>query len=125
MWSMSTRQKRPILRADGESLGQRIRRLRKARGLTQSELGDQLGISMRAVCSYERDECEPPAHILVPLSEVLACDIAELMGTEGKETNGSDPLQRRWVKKMREVQSLPERQQRAIMQVLDMALQKG
>jgi len=47
------------------------------------------------------------------------------MGAQGKEETGSDPLQRRWVKKMREVQSLPERQQRAIMQVLDMAPQKG
>ena len=125
MWYMRTRQRKRILEIDGESLGSRIRRLRKMCGLTQSELGEQIGVSMRAICSYERDECEPPTHILVPLSEALCCEIGQLMGTENSPEDNVDPLQRRWIRKMREVQALPDRKQRAIMQVLDMALQKG
>jgi transcriptional regulator with XRE-family HTH domain len=125
MWSMSARPKKPILEVNGESLGQRIRRLRKAKGLTQGELGEVLGASIRAVCSYERDECEPPAHLLLPLAEVLGVDIRQVMGAEVVPSELGPRLERRWVRKLREVQALPERQQRAIMQVLDMTLKSN
>jgi transcriptional regulator with XRE-family HTH domain len=125
MWRMSTRPKRPILEVNGESLGCRIRRLRKAKGLTQGELGEALGVSVRAVCSYERDECAPPANVLLPMAEALGVDIRQVMGAEAVGEEAEPGLERRWVRKLRDIQELPERQQRAIMQVLDMALKSN
>jgi transcriptional regulator with XRE-family HTH domain len=122
MLLMSNRPKRPILKANGESFGERLRRLRKAQGLTQGELGEVLGVSVRAICSYECDECQPPANILVPMAKQLNVGMEELMGITAPTVQKMPALQRRWARKFDRIQGLPERQQRAIMQVLDMAL---
>jgi len=42
-----------------DSLGARIRAERKARGLTQPEFAEFLGVSLRTFCGWERGEHEP------------------------------------------------------------------
>lgn len=41
---------------DIEKIGQQICYLRKARGLTQADLGERLGVSFQAVSKWERGE---------------------------------------------------------------------
>ena len=54
-----------------EKVGNKIAELRKNKGLTQSDLGEHLGVSFQAVSKWERGETLPDTAILVPLSEVL------------------------------------------------------
>lgn len=54
-----------------EKVGYKISELRKNKGLTQSDLGERLGVSFQAVSKWERGETLPDTAILVPLSEVL------------------------------------------------------
>ncbi len=56
---------------DIEKVGRLIAELRKNKGLTQSDLGERLGVSFQAVSKWERGETLPDTAILVPLSEVL------------------------------------------------------
>lgn len=56
---------------DMKSVGSQISLLRKRKGLTQSELGERLGISFQAVSKWERGETLPDTAILLPLAEVL------------------------------------------------------
>lgn len=39
-----------------EKVGEQIAVLRKAKGLTQSELGERIGVSFQAVSKWERGE---------------------------------------------------------------------
>lgn len=121
MSRMTKVRRRPIKTAEGQTLGQHIRELRKGRGLTQRELGERIGASIRAVCSYERDECEPPIQILIDLAGALQLSLDELVGSKPVPAAVREP-QRRWVRTIEQIQELPERKQRAVLQVLDMAL---
>ena len=52
-------------------LGERISALRRARGLSQAELANRLGISASAMGMYEQGRREPSIQILVRLSQEL------------------------------------------------------
>ena len=56
-----------------------IRELRKAKGLTQKELADQLHITDRAVSKWERGLCAPDLSTLEPLAQALDVTVAELI----------------------------------------------
>ena len=108
-----------------EDFGQRLCRLRKCKGMTQGELGERIGVSIRALSGYERGECEPSVHLLAPLAENLGVDVAELLGVTPCSGRSIATLNQRWAKRFKEIENLSGRKQHAIMQVLDMALQKG
>ena len=124
MLVMTRSRKGPVRAGNGKTLGEQIRGLRKQQGLTQGELGDRIGVSIRSICSYERDECEPPVQTLLKLANALGLTLDELLGgslVTPKRKKTPNP-QRRWIRKIEEIQKLPERKQRAVLQVLDMAL---
>ena len=52
-------------------LGERIGALRRAKGLSQAELANRLGISASAMGMYEQGRREPSVQILVRLSQEL------------------------------------------------------
>ncbi len=53
------------------SIGERIREARKAKGLTQKELADLIGISKNTVCGYEGGYREPDVPRIHALSKAL------------------------------------------------------
>src|SRR5881628_3620547 len=75
--SLMARNKTP---PTAETFGQRLARLRKARGFSQTELGQTLGVSQRMMTYYEREAERPPAHLLPPLAEALRVSVDELLG---------------------------------------------
>ncbi len=82
------------------NLSEKIQRLRKARGLSQDELGAQLGVSRQAVSKWESGQSVPDVEKIVVLSEFfgVTCDYllkekeeavcsAPVLATEGKKPN--------------------------------------
>lgn len=65
-----------------ESLGQRIARLRRSKGLTQEELGDKVGISSQAVSKWETDSSVPDVTLLVKIANIFDISVDELLGNE-------------------------------------------
>ena len=59
-----------------------IRRLREARGLTQAELADKVGVSSKAVSKWETAKGLPDISLLQPLSQALGVSVIELMNGE-------------------------------------------
>jgi len=57
---------------DSIKVGRHINALRKARGLTQNQLGDRLHISFQAVSKWERGETLPDATLLPDLAKALS-----------------------------------------------------
>jgi len=57
-----------------------IRKKREAKGLTQDQLADALGVDQTAVSQWERGVTLPRADKLPELAKLLGCTIDELFG---------------------------------------------
>jgi len=56
-----------------------IRELRERRGLTQTELAGQIGVSNKAVSKWETGKGLPDSSLLQPLAQALGVSVIELM----------------------------------------------
>ncbi len=80
------------------SIGTKIAFYRKAKGMTQEELAEKLGVSAQAVSKWENDIACPDIQLLAPLSKIFSTTTDELLST--------DPV--------KSVQLLPENERRDI-----------
>lgn len=62
--------------------GPAIKRLREARGLTQAELGEKIGVGSKAVSKWETARGLPDVSLIEPLAEALGVSVMELMNGE-------------------------------------------
>lgn len=62
-----------------QQIGQRISEIRKARHLTQEQLGEKLGISAQAVSKWEKGESLPDICLLPDISKELGLSIDTLL----------------------------------------------
>lgn len=62
-----------------ETIGNRIAKFRKAKGLTQEELANHMGVSSQAVSKWENDASCPDISLLPQLSKILGVTTDELL----------------------------------------------
>ncbi len=62
--------------------GQRLKALRKKKGLTQTELGEMLKLDKSTICCYEKGTREPPLDNIIAFMEIFAVTADYLLGTE-------------------------------------------
>ena len=62
--------------------GTTIRQLREARGMTQAELAEKIGISSKTVSKWETAKGLPDITLLQPLAQALGISVIELMNGE-------------------------------------------
>lgn len=74
-------------------IGQRIKSLRKERGLTQGALALRLGVTQQAVAKWEAENSAPDYHMLVKLARALDIE-PELLFGEGGPDRRSPPVGR-------------------------------
>lgn len=103
-------------RTDG--FGQRLAQLRKSRGLTQTKLGEAVGVSKRVVAYYETEGGQPPGAMLAELAGALGVEIEELLGMKPIEKRVS-PKTARLLKRLEKVAELPPPDQRAVLKMVD------
>lgn len=104
-----------------ETFGQRLARLRKARGYTQTELGDLLQVSQRIVTSWESQGRLPPTDTVPRLAEALGVRIEILLGTEPLREPPPPRHTRLW-RKLRDVEKLPDADRKAVLRFVDALL---
>ena len=73
-----------------KSLGVLIAELRKEKGMTQAQLGEQMGVTDKAVSKWERDLSYPDIGSVPKLAEVLGVTVDQLM--QGKKSSTSSGL---------------------------------
>ena len=59
-------------------IGQKIKAARIAKGMTQEELADKLGVSFQAVSKWENAQSAPDISLLPLLAETFRCTIDDL-----------------------------------------------
>ena len=75
---------------DTQKIGEQIAALRRAKGITQSDLGERLGVSFQAVSKWERSETLPDITILPDLAKVLETTVDFILcgGEKSNEYKG-------------------------------------
>lgn len=71
---------------DIQKVGRQVAALRKAKGITQSELGERIGVSFQAVSKWERGETLPDTAILPDLARILETTVDGIL-TGGEKAN--------------------------------------
>jgi transcriptional regulator with XRE-family HTH domain len=104
-----------------EGFGERLATLRKARGLTQEQLGEIVGLSQRMVAYYESQGGQPPGAILPDLARALGVSTDQILGVEPVQEKVS-PTQARIRKRLRKVEELPSADQKAVLRLVDALL---
>ena len=61
------------------SIGERIKKLRNKKGITQLELANKLFVTDKTVSSWESDRTEPSLEVLVKLSDILDYNVGYLI----------------------------------------------
>ena len=74
------------------TLGQKIKRLRVEKELTQKELADQLHVTFQTVSKWENDENEPDIQTLKELAKLYDCSIDYLLSEEEKKQEEPAPV---------------------------------
>lgn len=62
--------------------GDRLKELRKKRGLTQSKLGEILGVTKASICCYEKGTRTPTIENLIDLMEFFGVSADYLIGSD-------------------------------------------
>ena len=71
-------------------IGQRIRTLRKAKGLTQTWMADQLGITSAALSLYEHGKVAIPSPRLAQIAELLHVRPGSLYPSRAQTTRAEE-----------------------------------
>lgn len=66
--------------AQYETLGARLERLRKVRGLSKTALANRLGITPTSICYWEQGRSRPRPALLSAVAEILGLSPADLLG---------------------------------------------
>ena len=110
---------KPINNNSKETIGNRIARLRKLKGLTQNELGEIINITQNVVSDYETGRAHLSDDMIIRFSYALGVSSDELLGFENKNTFS---LNLRLVKRLKELDKLPESKQKTILRSLDLMI---
>ena len=57
-----------------------LKAIRKARGMSQDDLGELLGVTRQTVYNWENGQAWPSAELLPKIAKALVCSIGELFG---------------------------------------------
>ena len=114
-------------RIQGEApggFGERLARLRKQAGLTQTALAQEIRISQRMMAYYEGPTAFPPATLLPAIARVLGISVEALLGTETAKRK-SKAVDTRMQRRLQQIAGLPTDERRQIMQLVDAFIERG
>ena len=103
------------------TLGERIAQLRKARGITQVQLAQTLGVSQQTVQAYEVGRRRIQVSTLPIVARTLSSSLEGLFGEQEQSSRKRGPAPK-WQQQIEAIAQLPKAQQRFVSQMLDTVL---
>ncbi len=96
----------------------RLALFRKQRGLTQAQLAEKTNLIQTLISDYERGRLRPYADTVAKFATVLGVTADELLGI--KPVDVEKPVtKRRFLRRLEQVDSLPKRDQDALLRTID------
>ena len=104
-------------------LGIRLANFRKAAGLTQAEVAEDLKIPQTTVSFYEREAPYLPSHVLIALSRLFGISVEGLLGIEEEGQNKRGP-KTKLERQFETIQQMPPSKQQFISKLLGEIIEK-
>lgn len=95
------------------SFGENVALERKKKGFSQGELAKQVGIIAVTIGRYERDEIKPSIDVATKIANALEVSLDYLVG------NSETVLDKSLIKKISDIQKLPEEERTCVIKMLD------
>ena len=105
----------------GETIGQRLARLRKERGFTQVELAEKTGLVQTLVTDYECDRLRLSAEMAIRFAQGLGVTMDDLLQPQGSKATRKPS--RKVLRRLELIESLPDRQQETLLRTIDTFLE--
>jgi transcriptional regulator with XRE-family HTH domain len=110
--------RKPPLDFGGETLGERLTRLRKQRGYTQVEFAEKVGITQVLISMYETDRRQFSVEMAIRFALALDVSLDEMLYPKAKRATGRNPS-RRVLRRLEEIEKLPPHQQNTLLRTID------
>ena len=110
--------RKPPLDFGGETLGERLTRLRKQRGYTQVEFAETVGITQVLISMYETDRRQFSVEMAIRFALALDVSLDEMLYPKAKKAPGKNPS-RRVLRRLEEIEKLPPHQQNTLLRTID------
>lgn len=110
------------------NFGGRLKKIREARGLTQRDLSDRVGIEFVQISRYERGQYLPNAETLASLAQVLDVDLNFLLLGETRDERETSPIKELdlpLLERFQDLQKLSKRDRDAVILLIDSVLARG
>ena len=98
--------------------GQRMAAFRVARGLSQRQLGEALGMTRDRVVYYERNARNPSLELVEKIAAFFSVSVAELLNDTAKTTRKPGPASQ-FAQLASRLDQLPRAQQKTVAQMLE------
>jgi transcriptional regulator with XRE-family HTH domain len=109
----------PPLDRGKETIGQRVARIRKERGLSQAQFADRIGIIQALVSAYELGKLRLTAEMAIRFADVLGITTDELLRGKKKSAAPKRQPSLKLIRRLEQIESLPSYQQRALLTTID------
>lgn len=104
------------------AFGANLRRLRLERGLTQTQLGQRVGLSKRMIAHYERHATRPPAEKISAIAHALNIKADELVNGNGSTKHPT--IDAKFARKLERAKTLPKSDRELLGTMIDSMLRK-
>jgi transcriptional regulator with XRE-family HTH domain len=104
------------------AIGNRLREIRKSRGITQVELAEQLGVNQSVLSECERGDVRLHGALVVRIAKALKVSADELLGLSRAEERRS--RNGRLLRRLQRIETLPRSKQRVVLEMIDAFLEK-
>lgn len=104
-----------------QQLGRRVAERRKALGLTQTDLAQELGVAQQTMAHYEGGSARIAVSMLPTVSRMLRVSVEDLLGAS-RPTSGKRGPAPKLQQQLEQVARLPRAKQRFLIDMIETAL---
>lgn len=104
-------------------LPEKLKKLRQHHGWSQTQLGNKLGVNVQLISKYERGVVCPPTSMMVKISNIFEVSLDYLL-RNGDDVAVNKIKNQELLKRIEEIESLPEEDQRVLTNLLDAYIKK-
>ena len=117
-----SRLKLPPLEIDQKTIGRRLARIRKQKGLTQKTLAEKMGLIQALVSAYELGKIRLNAEMVIRFAKALEVSADEILGLKNNGGGKENPSLR-LIRRINRIESLPPARQKTVLKAIDFMLE--
>lgn len=106
------------------TLGERLKKARTDKGMSQSDLASAAGIHYTQIGRYENKGAQPSADVLAKIANVLEVSSDFLMNGSSDQLAGSMLTDKELLNQFKEVEAMPENDKNVIKELIDAFITK-